>query len=83
MQTPLNFKDIDQPVTLYDYYTEYNKPSVVNYVLKYTIGLPGVILKAIKGKPGEETGSGPNGPIRLTEEQEYETNNNKKEFRDL
>jgi hypothetical protein len=53
MQTPLNFKDIDQPVTLYDYYTEYNKPSVVNYVLKYTIGLPGIILKAIKGKPGE------------------------------
>ena len=70
MQTPLNFKDIDQPVTLYDYYTGYSNPSVISYVLKYTIGLPGVILQAIKGKPEEETGIGPNGPIRLTEEQE-------------
>jgi len=83
MQTPLNFIDIDQPVSLYDYYTEYNNPSVTGYLVKYTIGLPGVILQAIKGKPEEKAGSGPNGPIRLTEEQEYETNNNKKEFRDL
>jgi capsule polysaccharide export protein KpsE/RkpR len=67
MQTPLNFKDIDQPVTLYDYYTEIKKP---NLLLKYTIGLPGVILKAIKGKPEEEAGSSPNGPIHLTKEQE-------------
>jgi len=66
MQTQLNFSDLDQPVTLYNYYTEYNKP---NPLIKYTIGLPGLLLKAIKGKPDEEPASGNHGPIRLTEDQ--------------
>lgn len=52
MQTKLTFKDIEQPISFFDYYTneEYNKPSVFDYVLKYTIGLPGVILGAIRGE---------------------------------
>ncbi|GET24207.1 Wzz/FepE/Etk N-terminal domain-containing protein [Prolixibacter sp. NT017] len=63
MKTKLTFKGIDHPVSLFDYYTEYDKP---NPLIKYTIGLPGVILKAIKGKPEDGTSSGNNGPIRLT-----------------
>lgn len=57
MQTPLDFKEIDHPVSFYEYYTneEYNKPSIGDYVIKYTIGLPFVILKAIRGeKPGPD-----------------------------
>ena len=48
MDTPLSFDKIDHTVTLYEYLTEYAEPSPLR---KYTIGLPGVIIKAIKGKP--------------------------------
>lgn len=52
MQTPLNFKEIDHPISFYEYCTneEYNKPSIGEYIIKYTIGLPFVILKAIRGE---------------------------------
>lgn len=66
MQTPLNFSNSSRPVTLYEYYSEIKKP---NPFLKYTIGLPAVILKAIKGKPGERDTTAANGPIRLTDDQ--------------
>lgn len=52
MQTSLNFKEIDHPISFYEYCTneEYNKPSVGEYIIKYTVGLPFVILKAIRGE---------------------------------
>lgn len=52
MQTPINWEEYEQPVTILDYYTnpEYAKTSVVGTIKKYTIGLPGVILKAIRGE---------------------------------
>ena len=52
MQTQLNFKEIDHPISFYEYCTneEYNKPSVGEYIIKYTVGLPFVILKAIRGE---------------------------------
>lgn len=55
MMTPIDFKKADGPMSFYDYYTseEFNKPSVVDYVLKYTIGLPGVIMGAIRGEQPE------------------------------
>lgn len=53
MNTPLNFQDYPKPITLIDYFTVYSKPSVLGTVKKYTLGLPGVIIKAIKGKSKE------------------------------
>ena len=52
MQTQLNFKEIDHPISFYEYCTneEYNKPSIGEYIIKYTVGLPFVILKAIRGE---------------------------------
>jgi uncharacterized protein involved in exopolysaccharide biosynthesis len=60
MQTKINFEEIDEPVSFFDYYTseEYNKPSVFSYVKKYTIGLPFVILNAIRGEQPEPDYSG-------------------------
>lgn len=51
MNEKFNFSDIPEPVTLLDYYTNYNKPGVLSKVKKYTIGLPFLLLKAIKGEP--------------------------------
>lgn len=55
MQTEINFEKADRPVSFYEYYTseEFNKHTVVDYVLKYTIGLPGVIMGAIRGEQPE------------------------------
>lgn len=55
MQTKIDFEKADKPVSFFDYYTseEYNKPSVFSYIKKYTIGLPFVILNAIRGEQPE------------------------------
>jgi len=67
MKTPLNFQEFSQPVTFFDYYTRIQKP---NLLLKYTIGLPGVILTAIKGKQPEKLiTSEENKPFELSDKQ--------------
>lgn len=53
IHTPLHFSEVDHPVSLMEYVTDYAKPSVMGTIKKYTIGLPGVILGAIRKKPEE------------------------------
>lgn len=62
--------DVEQPISLYDYYTEYQKPSVLETVKKYTLGLPGVILGALSGKTEENTITENSQLISLTEDQD-------------
>lgn len=52
MQTPIEFEKAGKAVSFYEYYTseEYNKPGIGSYIMKYTIGLPFVILNAIRGE---------------------------------
>lgn len=71
MNTRLNFQDHPVPITLFDYYSENIKPSVIGIVLKYTIGLPGVLIAEIKGKHRELTlpNDSANHPILLSEKQ--------------
>jgi LPS O-antigen subunit length determinant protein (WzzB/FepE family) len=71
MNTPVNFSEEPKPVTLYEYFTNKDKPSFLGAVKKYTIGLPGVIIKAIMGKPKATLlpGGSTDQPILLTEEQ--------------
>lgn len=61
MYTPVNFEGYREPVTLLDFYTReaYQKFSLFGTIKKYTIGLPGVILGAIRGKEsnGNMTGT--------------------------
>jgi len=67
MKTPLNFSGISEPVTIFDYYTKVQKP---NPILKYTIGLPGVFLKALKGEKDEKGVTiDQNKPIELSAKQ--------------
>lgn len=59
MYTKIHFAEFEEPITLFDYYfnPEYNKPSVGDYIKRYTIGLPGVILGAIRGEQPEPDNS--------------------------
>lgn len=65
IKTPLKFSELKEPVTFFDYYTGIQKP---NLLLKYTIGLPGLIL----GIPGAILSA-----IRGTKPEKEETNENK------
>lgn len=55
MRTPLKFEKIETPVTLLDYYTkkEYRPFNPIGVLKKYTIGLPGLIMKAVRGNKSE------------------------------
>jgi len=53
MNTPVNFSNFDKPISLYDYYTREQKPSILGTLKKYTIGLPAVIIGAIRKTPQE------------------------------
>ncbi|MDD4033284.1 MAG: Wzz/FepE/Etk N-terminal domain-containing protein [Bacteroidales bacterium] len=50
------FEGIAEPVTYYNYATDkkYRKFNLLGAIKKYTIGLPGVIIGAIRGEPEEE-----------------------------
>ena len=50
MYTPVHYAKVDTAVSMYTYATEIAKPTVMETIKKYTIGLPGVILKAIRGE---------------------------------
>jgi len=68
MNTPINFSTVNHPVSLYEYFTKYSKPTLLGTIKKYTVGLPMLILKSIRKKPNEI--SVPSGksnlPIHLT-----------------
>jgi len=51
MQTKVKFDNLPNEITLYDYYTkeDYQPFNLLSSIKKYTIGLPGVIIKAIRG----------------------------------
>ena len=67
MKTPLNFEKLDSQITLYDYYTKIKR---VNPFVKYTIGLPSLIVKAIKGEKKNKFSSPAANPLyQLTEKQ--------------
>ena len=76
MQTMIDFEKVDHPVSFFEYYTskEYNKPSALSYVKKYTIGLPFTILNAIRGEQPEPDYSAVGGgekAIETISEDEY------------
>lgn len=78
MQTKIKFEEADRPVSFFEYYTseEFNKPTIIDYALKYTVGLPGVILGAIRGEQPEPDYSaleGEKSKIETTTKEEYET----------
>jgi LPS O-antigen subunit length determinant protein (WzzB/FepE family) len=66
MNTPLQFKGLKEPVTLFDYYT---KIKLENPLIKYTIGLPSLIVKALKGKNEIKRAEDKDAPIELSEKQ--------------
>ena len=70
MNAKFTFAEVGHPVTLYEYYAEIEKPGIVALVAKYTIGLPGVIISALKGDSNTKGIPDDKGPIALNRKQE-------------
>ena len=54
INTPVYFEKLDTIISSNDYFTEFHKPSLVDYVLEYTIGLPGKFFKKDKNSISED-----------------------------
>ena len=54
LYTPLHYAQVDTAVSTYTYYKEIAKPSFMSKVKKYTIGLPFLLLKAVKKDKPEQ-----------------------------
>ena len=71
MNTPLNFSEVNHPVSIYEYFTKYKKPTIISTIKKYTIGLPFLIYKSIRKEPISNSfqNGEVNQPIHLTKAQ--------------
>jgi hypothetical protein len=72
MYTKVKFDNIPHEITLYDYYTndDYQPFNLFALIKKYTIGLPGVIIKAIKGENSEKgVGSRESKYLKMTQKE--------------
>ncbi|MBR4774478.1 MAG: hypothetical protein IK008_00050 [Bacteroidales bacterium] len=76
--TPLHYAEADSAISMFTYAREYNKPTVLGTVRKYTIGLPGTLIGLLKReKPVEEAVADstlsealfPLQPVKLTSEE--------------
>lgn len=70
MNSSFSFPGIDQPMTLFNYFTNIKRPNVFRIIKKYTIGLPGAISKSIKNAPLHFSATGTSETIQLNEDQE-------------
>lgn len=77
MNAPLHYDKAPFPVSMHTYTKEYHKPSAMDYVLKYTVGLPGTLIGLFR-KDKEEplimdaasVGDSIPKPIRVSKDQE-------------
>lgn len=72
LYTPLHFEKVDRPVDMMTYSQEYAKLTLSEALKEYTIGLPFLVLKAIRGEKvivlPDSTSKGPK-PLVITEEE--------------
>jgi uncharacterized protein involved in exopolysaccharide biosynthesis len=55
LYTPLHYEKADTAVSMYTYFKEYTKPSVMGVIKKYTIGLPFTLLGMLQKEKPEVT----------------------------
>ena len=73
MYSKIKFQDYEEPIALIDYYTnpKYAKFNLFSVVKKYTIGLPFMILNAIRGEQAPLDMNGAGVSIRSYNKDEY------------
>lgn len=74
MYSEVKFEDWEKPISLIDYFTnpEYQKFNIIDCVVKYTVGLPWVILDLFREKEEEEGNRARKGNIGKYSYNEYQ-----------
>lgn len=72
METKLSFSNGVEKVSYKHYYSKVHKGSLVSLLKKYTIGLPGVLIKKIKGKKVKNIGTPINSTLLKVSLQEFD-----------
>ncbi|MBY5949908.1 exopolysaccharide biosynthesis protein [Algoriphagus marincola] len=68
IQTPITNPETGQPITYSQYFEEVYQPGLISSVKKYTLGLPGLLLKAIRGE-SESVASSDTSLVFVSEEE--------------
>jgi len=71
LNTRVDIPSLDTTATVYEYMTELKKTSLMGYIGKFTVGLPGTLMKLFRKEDETipETRTGNTGPIRITKRQ--------------
>jgi len=69
LQTELTFEGIDHDLTYQDYYENYHKIGLLGGIKKYTLGLPGLLIEAVKGEELNKELIAKDGLLRISKKQ--------------
>ncbi len=53
MESKIKVSDVEYEVSFFQYFNEIKSPSIIGYIKKYTLGLPGLLKKAFQGEKEE------------------------------
>ena len=70
MNSRFNCPDTPEPVSLFAYYTDEQRTGLLGNLKKYTLGLPGLLIRAVGGKPDTTLIPGSDQLLRLTKDQD-------------
>lgn len=75
MYSKIKFSEWEEPIAIIDYYTkdEYKKVNPIGVVMKYTIGLPGLIIKSIRGEDSTKVDFAGESQYKYYTKDEYNT----------
>lgn len=70
-ETPVRFSDSAEPVTPLAYFSDRYEPAPVELLLRYTLGLPGLVLETLRSTPSPSgaAGQGENAGFRVVDAQ--------------
>ena len=71
LEAKFNVEGVDEPVSYREYFEEIHKPGILARLKKYTIGLPGIIVKELREKPDTTVIQSEQGLTRVSQ-QEFE-----------
>lgn len=55
LKAPININGVEDTLTYQGYYEEYYEPGLLTYLKNFTFGLPGLIIKSLKGEVSEDS----------------------------
>ena len=72
LATPLTIEGFPEKITYASYYLHHYSPGVLGYLKKYTLGLPGQLIAAVKGTPTTISKQATDSKIDQISQEEYD-----------